>query len=129
VFLDGGLEAATRLILREFRDALGELGTIPSLENPKGELQEMLQSSSNEAPQYQLECVFGPDHDRVFVSAVTHRGVELGRGKGKSKKEAESQAARAALSALPAAKEPTSRDLPQPTGALSPPNPIDRPED
>jgi len=41
--------------------------------------------------------VTGPDHDRVFESAVYHQSVELGRGKGKSKKEAESQAALAAL--------------------------------
>jgi ribonuclease III len=76
------------------------LEVIPNLENPKGELQEVLQSNSTEAPQYQLESISGPDHDRLFESAVYHRGVELGRGKGKSKKEAESQAALAALENL-----------------------------
>ena len=39
-------------------------------------------------------------HDRLFESAVYHRGRELGRGQGRSKKEAESHAALAALAAL-----------------------------
>jgi len=100
IFLDAGLGAARDFILRQFREEFGELEVIPNLDNPKGELQELLQAGSTEAPQYQLESVTGPDHDRVFESAVYHQGVELGRGVGKSKKEAESRAAMAALTAL-----------------------------
>ena len=100
IFLDGGFDAARDFILRQFREEFGELEVIPNLENPKGELQEILQSNSTEAPQYQLESVSGPDHDRLFESAVYHRGVELGRGKGKSKKDSESQAALSALDQL-----------------------------
>ncbi|HXT40441.1 MAG TPA: ribonuclease III [Candidatus Angelobacter sp.] len=100
IFLDAGFDAARDFVLRQFREEFGELEVIPNLDNPKGELQEMLQANSTEAPQYQLESVAGPDHDRVFESAVYHRGVELGRGTGKSKKEAESQAALAALESL-----------------------------
>jgi len=100
IFLDGGFDTARDFILRQFREEFGELEVIPNLENPKGELQEILQSNSTEAPQYQLESVSGPDHDRLFESAVYHRGVELGRGKGKSKKDSESQAALAALDQL-----------------------------
>ena len=100
IFLDGGFDAAREFVLRQFREEFGELEVIPNLENPKGELQEMLQSSSIESPQYQLESVCGPDHDRLFESAVYHRGVELGRGKGKSKKDSESNAALAALGEL-----------------------------
>ena len=92
-------------MLRQFREEFGELEVIPNLENPKGELQEFLQANSTEAPQYQLESVSGPDHDRLFESAVYHQGVELGRGKGKSKKEAESQAAFAALENMRARAE------------------------
>jgi ribonuclease-3 len=113
IFLDGGYEAAREFILRCFRDAFGELTQIPNLENPKGELQELLQARSPEAPQYQMTFASGPDHDRLFECAVFHQGVELGRGRGKSKKEAESQAALAALlelrspSGTPAATEPS----------------------
>ena len=100
ILLDAGFDAARDFVLRQFREEFGELEVIHNLENPKGELQETLQANSTEAPQYQLESVSGPDHDRLFESAVYHQGVELGRGKGKSKKEAESQAALAALDTL-----------------------------
>jgi ribonuclease-3 len=97
IFLDGGYNAAEEFILRCFRDSFGELIEIPNLDNPKGELQELLQARSTEAPQYQMTFVSGPDHDRLFECAVFHQGMELGRGRGKSKKEAESQAALGAL--------------------------------
>ena len=100
IFLDGGFEAARTFILRRFLDGFGELTELPYLENPKGDLQEMLQADSAEAPQYELTAVSGPDHDRVFECAVHHGGVELGRGSGKSKKAAESAAALAALTVL-----------------------------
>ena len=100
IYLDGGLEAATQFILRVFTEVFGELKVIPNLDNPKGELQEMLQSESPEPPQYALETVSGPDHDRVFECSVRYQGRELGRGRGKSKKEAESQAAVDALSKI-----------------------------
>ena len=100
IFLDGGFDAAQDFILRQFRDGFGELDVIPNLENPKGELQELLQAQSPESPRYQLASVSGPDHDRIFECAVYHRGVELGRGVGKSKKAAESEAAWNALQRL-----------------------------
>lgn len=110
IFLDGGYGAAQDFILRGFRDAFGELTQVPSLENPKGELQELLQARSSEAPQYEMTSVSGPDHDRMFECAVFHQGAELGRGHGKSKKEAESRAAWAALQKLretaPAVRSP-----------------------
>jgi ribonuclease-3 len=100
VFLDGGFDAARSFVLRSFREAFGELTSIPTLDNPKGELQEILQSKSPDAPQYIVAGASGPDHDRDFECVVTHGGVELGRGRGKSKKAAESEAAVAALKIL-----------------------------
>jgi ribonuclease III len=100
VFLDGGFDAAQQFILTQLGDVFGEIEDIPNLENPKGELQEMLQAKSPEPPQYQLLSVTGPDHDRAFTCAVFYRGGELGRGTGKSKKEAESKAAFNALVTL-----------------------------
>ena len=108
MFLDGGFDAARTIILQCFRDGFGELTEIPNLENPKGELQEVLQANSTEAPVYELVSSSGPDHDRVFESVVRHGGVELGRGTGKSKKAAESEAALAALNKLREAKPETS---------------------
>ena len=100
VFLDNGFEAAREFILRRFSAAFERLDVLPILENPKGELQEMLQAISSEAPQYSVASATGPDHDRIFECTVHHNGVELARGQGKSKKAAESEAAHAALKKL-----------------------------
>lgn len=105
ILLDGGYDAARDFVLREFQAAFGGLSVIPILENPKGELQELLQAVSPEAPRYQAVSASGPDHDRIFECTVRHGGVELARGRGKSKKAAESEAALAALAKLRAAKE------------------------
>lgn len=105
VFLDSGFEAAREFILREFQAAFGGLLVIPILENPKGELQELLQAVSPEAPQYHVVSATGPDHDRIFDCTVHHGGAELARGQGKSKKAAESEAALAALTRLREKKE------------------------
>jgi ribonuclease-3 len=106
IFLDGGYEEARAFILRCFRDAFGELTEIPNLENPKGELQELLQARSAEAPLYEMTYATGPDHNREFECAVFHQGIEMGRGRGRSKKEAESRAATAALEKLRAPTAP-----------------------
>jgi len=100
ILLDGGFEAACEFVLRQFAPAFGGLPVIPILENPKGELQELLQSASSEAPQYYVVSATGPDHDRIFECTVHHNGRELARGHGKSKKAAESEAALAALAEL-----------------------------
>ena len=100
IFLDGGFDAVRAFILREFQNEISELTLPGGIENPKGELQELLQAKSSNAPQYQLIAAEGPDHDRQFICAVFHDGVELARGSGKSKKAAESDAALAALKGL-----------------------------
>jgi ribonuclease-3 len=105
ILLDGGFDPARDFILGQFQSAFGGLLVIPILENPKGELQELLQAISPEAPHYHVASVSGPDHDRIFECTVHHGGAELARGQGKSKKTAESEAALAALAILRARKE------------------------
>jgi ribonuclease-3 len=102
IFLDGGFETARDFVLREFSTALSPawVAEAPTIENPKGELQELLQARSPLAPEYRTISATGPDHDRVFECTVHHEGVELARGSGKSKKAAESDAALAALQKL-----------------------------
>ena len=100
IFLDGGFEAAREFVLREFAADFGALTEVGDIENPKGELQELLQARSPHAPEYEFIAATGPDHDRVFECAVWHAGAELARGTGKSKKAAESAAALAALAKL-----------------------------
>ncbi len=117
IFLDGGFEAARDFILRQFLSAFGELSVIPILENPKGELQEFLQSFSSETPHYHVVSTSGPDHDRVFECTVHHAGEELARGRGKSKKAAESDAAHNALNVL---REKKAREDAEAASAESP---------
>ncbi len=100
IFLDGGFDASREFVLREFAADLDALAEPSGIENPKGELQELLQSRSSKSPEYKTLSASGADHDRDFECAVLHEGVELGRGRGKSKKAAESDAALAALKIL-----------------------------
>lgn len=100
IFLDGGYTISQEFVLQQFASAFGLISSLPILDNPKGELQEHLQSTSLEAPIYKIVASTGPDHDRVFECIVQHRGAELARGLGKSKKAAESSAATAALAKL-----------------------------
>jgi len=116
IFMDGGYEVARAFILREFGAAFGSLDVIPILENPKGELQELLQARSPEAPHYHVVSTTGPEHDRRFECTVHHAGAELARGAGKSKKAAESEAALAALEKLRAESgQPAGRESPKAT--------------
>lgn len=100
IFLDSSYEVAASFILKQFADVFTNFQVLPTIDNPKGELQELLQGAFNEGPTYRLESTTGPDHDRVFECTVHHRGQELGRGFGKNKKDAESQAAVRALEKL-----------------------------
>jgi ribonuclease-3 len=86
--------------LHEFATDFAELALPEGIDNPKGELQELLQARSIDPPVYHLISAEGPDHDRNFVCSVLHEGVELARGSGKSKKSAESEAAAAAIKKL-----------------------------
>ncbi len=104
IFLDGGFEAARDFVQREFAADFESLTEAVDIENPKGELQELLQAKSPHAPEYEFIAATGPDHDRLFECAVHHAGAELARGTGKSKKAAESTAALAALEKLRAGK-------------------------
>jgi ribonuclease-3 len=100
VFMDGGFQAAQKVVLAEFEESIAELPQVSAIANPKGELQEWLQAGSTEPPHYRMVSATGPDHDREFECIVLHEGEELARGQGKSKKTAETNAALAALELL-----------------------------
>lgn len=97
LYLDGGFGIAQAFVLKLFQNESGEFEGLPGIDNPKGELQELLQAQSGEPIIYRLEATTGPDHDRSFECSIHHAGRELGRGTGKSKKAAESAAAQVAL--------------------------------
>ncbi len=97
IYLDGGLEAAKEFILTQTRGDLAQLAETPVDVNPKGQLQELLQSISPRSPVYELVSQSGPEHEKTFVSQVIWEGIVLGQGGGRSKKQAETAAALEAM--------------------------------
>ncbi|HEY4607120.1 MAG TPA: ribonuclease III [Acidimicrobiia bacterium] len=100
VYLDAGLEAAARLVLRLWGDRIDDRAKRPGLKDYKTRLQEVL-AKDGRRPDYLTEGS-GPDHEPSFVARVEVEGVLLGMGSGRSKKEAEQGAAQQALETLKA---------------------------
>ena len=97
IYLDGGMKIATEFVLRHCADAIDHIEEEPQEVNPKGQLQEILQSISSTSPSYRVVSQEGPDHQKTFTSCVEWEGHVLGTGTGSSKKEAEIEAAANAL--------------------------------
>jgi ribonuclease-3 len=99
MYLDGGYDETRDFILRETEAAFLEIAAEPEEINPKGRLQELLQSIAPSAPFYEVMAQTGPEHQKNFECRVLWEGLELARGAGRSKKQAEVEAATAALEA------------------------------
>lgn len=97
IYLDGGMAAAKEFAVHLFSQMLASISSTPGEQNPKGHLQEVLQSFGSMAPTYSIVHESGPDHAKSFEATVSWQGKLLGRGEGRSKKEAEVDAARSAL--------------------------------
>lgn len=97
IYLDSDYVTARRIVLTEAREDLEGLEVDPPDQNPKGQLQELLQALSPVSPVYPIIAAEGPEHQKRFVARVTWSGLDLGMGEGRSKKEAETEAARNAL--------------------------------
>ena len=97
VYLDSGFEDAARFVLFCASDKINIISEGPIEQNPKGELQEILQRLAHFPPAYFVVDESGPDHERTFVCEVKWGELTLGRGSGSSKKEAETAAASTAL--------------------------------
>lgn len=97
IYLDSDLETARSWVLTTIGVELEALHASPEEVNPKGQLQEILQSLAPEAPRYRIFHESGADHQREFHAEVAWKCQVLGTGKGQSKKEAEIRAAAQAL--------------------------------
>lgn len=97
IYMDGGFRAAQQFILRVAARDLELVSREPEEINPKGKLQELLQSLAPKAPVYEIVEENGPEHLKDFRCRVAWEGIVLGEGRGRSKKEAEVTAALAAL--------------------------------
>ena len=96
IYLDGGMEAAERHIMRfipknlEQRESLG-------FRDYKTALQEVIQKNPEEKVEYVLVSESGPDHAKAFQVEVCLNSNVIGVGTGRSKKAAEQMAAKEAL--------------------------------
>ena len=102
IHLDGGIEASRIFILKHAKEHLEHVAIEPEEINPKGRLQELLQSQGSEAPFYELIEETGAAHSKHFRCHVRWDSKTLGEGAGLSKKEAEVAAATEALKNLSA---------------------------
>lgn len=94
-YLDGGMEAATALVMDALGGRIADAAAEPGLDDYKTRLQELAAQLSSDLPRYHL-AESGPDHEKRFVAEVFIRNESLGVGEGRSKKQAEQSAARAA---------------------------------
>src|SRR5205085_10187912 len=97
IYLDGGLDETRKFILQQAKENLEQLALEPVDINPKGDLQEVLQSISPRSPVYETISESGPEHDKRFVVQAVWEGIVLGQGNGRSKKQAETTAALEAM--------------------------------
>jgi ribonuclease III len=99
LYLDGGFDAAFRILNSHLTPLLDKM-TAPELSaDHKSRLQEAVQGSGGQVPEYQMVAESGPDHDKTFRVAVQVSDLRE-EGVGKSKKMAEQDAARKALERL-----------------------------
>ncbi len=94
IYLDGGMPAAEKFVLRFISKAVVEN---PGFHDYKTALQEIIQKNPDEHISYVLVGESGPDHDKRFEVEVHLDSNVIGSGVGKSKKIAEQEAAKAAL--------------------------------
>ncbi len=95
VFLDGGYEAAQKIVHQFWLPHLLDTDAIPV--DPKSALQEWAQSKRIALPEYKEIARQGPDHAPSFTAEVQIKGVEPAQGRGNSKRAAEQAAARTML--------------------------------
>ena len=98
LYLDGGIEAARRFVLRYWEDGFAALA--PDPRDAKTSLQEWAQSGAlaqKVQPAYTLKSRDGPDHAPAFTVEVSLPGHGVEAGTGATKREAEQDAARKML--------------------------------
>ena len=98
LFLDGGMEAAERLILKLWEPDLSNQRRAP--QHPKSALQELAAARGVKAPLYEVVSRTGAHHAPKFTVRVSVPKLGEASAEGTSKQEAETAAATALLSQL-----------------------------
>lgn len=100
IFLDGGMPAAKRFILRHFGPEIDAAADGRDGLNYKSTLQQSAQRDFGETPTYMLLDEKGPDHSKCFKIAARIGRNSFAPAWGRNKKEAEQRAAHNALCQL-----------------------------
>jgi len=98
VYLDGGFEASSDLILRLYQQQLENIPDVSQLKDPKTRLQELLQARKIALPSYQVVDVSGKAHQQTFVISCGIDELSVNtQGKAGSRRKAEQLAAEKAI--------------------------------
>ncbi len=106
-YLDGGFEAATRLVRQLFGELIAGSEVESWSKDAKTELQEWLQARRIPVPAYRIVATRGQAHAQIFdvECAVAALGLAE-QGEGRSRRSAEQEAASAMLARLKANDQP-----------------------
>lgn len=111
IYLDGGFEAARRVIHELFSERLSDLPDADTLKDPKTRLQELLQGRGHALPEYQVIAETGADHAKCFeVECSVGELAEPVQARAASRRKAEQAAARLMHERLVALFEGTGSD-------------------
>jgi ribonuclease-3 len=100
VYLDGGQQAAERLVAHAMGDRFRALGRIET-KDPKTRLQEYMQGRGMPLPRYEVVSTKGALHQQTFTVACLLDPLDLrSEGSGSSRREAEKAAATQLLALL-----------------------------
>lgn len=97
IHLDQGYEAARAFIHASLLTTFQEILQSGSWQDPKSQLQELVQSRDGHTPIYKVMTEEGPDHDKIFTVGVYVDGELKGKGLGPSKQAGQVAAAEQAL--------------------------------
>ncbi len=100
IYLDGGIDSASKAIERLFAERVNSLALKLIKKDFKSRLQEYAQFRFKTIPRYEVISADGPSHDKTFTVRMTIESDISTEGIGKSKKEAEQDAAEKALKLL-----------------------------
>lgn len=101
VFLDGGLEHASALVLNMLQQPLENVAALGGVKDPKTLLQEILQARHAPLPDYTVAKISGEPHAQSFTVTCSVEGLSRPViGEGASRRKAEQDAAQKALKLL-----------------------------
>lgn len=110
IYIDGGLDAAQRFILKVFGPIIEQADAEHVQGNFKSLLQQYAQEQFNVTPNYVLLDEKGPDHNKCFELEVAISSQHFPSAWGTNKKEAEQKAAFNALVELGVLKDSPEED-------------------